>query len=199
MVDLGFFTMNLNGLEHNMLADDIWEMAGVPEYIWDVNRPRTLTMHKVGLTYNHTNQNINISRTIDNRNEDVSEDTTTNDDVRTRVSTILQATYDPNFDLQASGIPAKFTPPHSSTPIPNRYKMKKGNKNKPYPYRAPIKNVTMENNVMTAGGAALLGQTVHLNNGVPHLGPDMYTATKVVNMDQLSAADQDKTLEDYQE
>jgi hypothetical protein len=57
----------------------------------------------------------------------------------------------------------------------------------------------MESDVMTASGAALLGQTVHLNNGVPHLGPDMYTATKVINMDQLSAADQDKTLEDYQE
>jgi hypothetical protein len=139
-VDLGFFTMNLNGLEHNMLADDIWEMAGVPEYMWNVNRPRTLTMHKVGLTYNHSKQNINISRTVDNRNENVSsDDTTSNDDVRSRVSTVLQRTYDANFDLQASGIPARFTPPHSSTPIPNRYKMKKGNRSKPYPYRADIK------------------------------------------------------------
>jgi hypothetical protein len=182
-----------------MLADDLWKMAGVPEFMWNVNRPRTLTMHKVGLTYNHSKQNINISRNVERRNENVSDDDTSTQDVRTFVNTLLSQTYDANFDLQAAGVPAKFTPPHSSTPIPNIYKMKKGTRQKPYPYRAPIKNVQLEHDVMTSGGAALLGQTVNLNNGVPRLGPDMYTATKVVNMDELSAADQDKTLEDYQE
>jgi hypothetical protein len=45
-VNLGFFTINLNGLERNMLADDKWEMAAVPEHMWNFNRPRNLTMHK---------------------------------------------------------------------------------------------------------------------------------------------------------
>jgi hypothetical protein len=76
--------------------------------------------------------------------------------------------------------------------------MKKGTSVKPYPYRAPIKNILVDDDKMQAGEATLLGQTINLKGGVPKMGPDMYTATKVVNMDELLAENQDKTLEDNQ-
>lgn len=54
-VDLGFYTIDLDGLQNNMLEDDIWKKAAVPENLWNLNRPRTLTMYKVGLTYTDKN------------------------------------------------------------------------------------------------------------------------------------------------
>lgn len=112
--------MNLDGLQNNMLEDDIWKMAAVPENLWNLNRPRTLTMYKVGLTYTDKNTNITQKEV---RNENVSQPR--DDDVRSKVASLLASNFDPNQNISAAGIPATFTPPHASTPVPNRYKMKK--------------------------------------------------------------------------
>lgn len=82
-----------------MQEDDIWEMSAVPQHLWNLNRPRTLAMYKVRLTYNQTHQNINVTHTTNNqRNKDNSSE----EDVRQSNAQFYAQVYDQNNTIQAA-------------------------------------------------------------------------------------------------
>lgn len=192
---LGFYTMNMRGLANSLGSDDIWEMSAVPEYMWNVNRPRLLTMYKVGLTYNHTNKNINVTRITSNPDKDV--DNSDKKDVRQLNAEYFATKYDPNPNQSLPGIPPTFTPPNASTPVPTRYKMKKGTRPKPYPARAQYKNLQLSNGTITADGAAILGQSLSMHDGTPEWDNFFYKDDlQTIDPDTASADTQDKTLTD---
>lgn len=77
--------------------------------------------------------------------------------------------------------------------------MKKGDRSKPYPYRAPYKDVNNDDGKLQSGGATTLGQYINLDTGLPKFD-NVYVATKVdLDLNKTaSAANQDKTLTDDQ-